>query len=186
MAEETDTKATLPPTPETAQEQTTETQPQAEEARFTQKQLNDLIAKEAGTRETKTRNEILEKLGLSSVDDLDKLKARLDSEKTEEQKRAEALESEKKRAEELEGKTKTADLIIELLDLGMDKESAKKYAKFANEEDGETAEAKAQAFIRNNEGFVKKSGGNLGIQSGSKKLNETASALASMKKEFGI
>ena len=186
MAEEIDTKATLPPTTETAQEQTAGTQPPSDEAKFTQKQLNDLIAKESGTRETKTRNEILEKLGLSSVDDLDKLKAKLDSEKTEEQKRAEALESEKKRAEELEGKTKTADLIIELLDLGMDKESAKKYAKFANEEDGETAEAKAQAFIRNNEGFVKKSGGNLGIQSGSKKLNETASALASMKKEFGI
>lgn len=185
MAEETDTKATLPPTPET-DAGTTGTQPPVDEAKFTQKQLNDLIAKESGTRETKTRNEILEKLGLSSVDDLDKLKARLDSEKTEEQKRAEALESEKKRAEELEGKTKTADLVIELLALGMDKESAKKYAKFANEEDGETAEAKAQAFIRNNEGFVKKSGGNLGIQSGSKKLNETASALASMKKEFGI
>ena len=183
MAEETDKKL-QPETP--PQEQTTETQPQEEEAKFTQKQLNDLIAKEAGTRETKTRKELLDKLGLSSVEDLDKLKAKLDSEKTEEQKRAEALEQEKKRAEELEGKTKTADLIIELLALGMDKTSAKKYAKFANEEEGETAEAKAQAFIRNNDGFVKKSGGNLGIQSGSKKLNETASALASMKKEFGI
>ena len=183
MAEETEKK--LPPeTPAT--EPATGTQPQVDEAKYTDKQLNDLIAKEAGTRESKTRKELLDKLGLSSVEDLDKLKAKLDSEKTEEQKRAEALESEKKRTEELEGMTKTADLIIELLDLGMDKESAKKYAKFANEEDGETAEAKAQAFIRNNEGFVKKSGGNLGIQSGSKKLNETASALASMKKEFGI
>ena len=183
MAEETD-KRLQPETP--PQEQTTETQPQEEEAKFTQKQLNDLIAKEAGTRETKTRKELLDKLGLSSVEDLDKLKAKLDSEKTEEQKRAEALESEKKRTEELEGMTKTADLMIELLDLGMDKESAKKYAKFANEEEGETAEAKAQAFIRNNEGFVKKSGGNFGIQSGSKKLNEPATALAAMKKEFGL
>lgn len=183
----TPTDPIVPVTPQTDQVTPQEpTTPPVDEAKFTQKQLNDLIAKESGTRETKTRNEILEKLGLSSVDDLDKLKARLDSEKTEEQKRAEALESEKKRATELEGKTKTADLVIELLALGMDKESAKKYAKFANEEDGETAEAKAQAFIRNNEGFVKKSGGNLGIQSGSKKLNETASALASMKKEFGI
>ena len=183
MAEETEKK--LPPeTPAT--EPATGTQPQVDEAKYTDKQLNDLIAKEAGTRESKTRKELLDKLGLSSVEDLDKLKAKLDSEKTEEQKRAEALEQEKKRAEELEGKTKTADLIIELLALGMDKESAKKYAKFANEEDGETAEAKAQAFIKNNEGFVKKSGSNIGIQSGSKKLNETASALASMKKEFGI
>ena len=68
----------------------------------------------------------------------------------------------------------------------MDKASAKKYAKFANEEDGETAEEKAQAFIANNDGFVKKQGRDIGIQSGSKKLNETASALESMKKEFGI
>ena len=183
MAEETEKK--LPPeTPAT--EPATGTQPQVDEAKYTDKQLNDLIAKEAGTRESKTRKELLDKLGLSSVEDLDKLKAKLDSEKTEEQKRAEALEQEKKRAEELEGKTKTADLIIELLALGMDKESAKKYAKFANEEEGETAEAKAQAFIKNNEGFVKKSGGNLGIQSGSKKLNEPATALAAMKKEFGL
>lgn len=157
-----------------------------EEATFTQKQLNDLIAKESGKRETKTRAELLEKLGLTSIDELDKLKAKLDSEKTEEQKRAEDFEAEKKRAAELEGQTKTADIVIELLALGMDKASAKKYAKFANEEDGETAEEKAQAFIANNDGFVKKQGRDIGIQSGSKKLNETASALESMKKEFGI
>ena len=185
MADETEKTETQSQTEQQAEQQTESTE--QEEAKFTQKQLNDLIAKEAGTRESKTRQEILSKLGLSSVDDLEKLKAKLDSEKTEEQKRAEALEQEKKRAEELEGKTKTADLIIELLALGMDKASAKKYAKFANEEEGETAEAKAQAFITNNEGLVKKSApANLGVKTGSKQVNEKEAMLEQMKKTFHV
>ena len=50
------------------------------------------------------------------------------------------MTKEKKHVAELEGQTKTADIVIELLALGMDKARAKKYARFANEEDGETAE----------------------------------------------
>ena len=38
---------------------------------------------------------------------------------------------------------------------------------------GRRDEEKAQAFIANNDGFVKKQGRDIGIQSGSKKLNET-------------
>ena len=136
----------------TTEAQGTAQQATAEQPKFTQSQLNDLIAKEAGTRERK----ILERLGAKSADELDAIRKKLDEGKTEEQRMAEALDAEKKRADELDGKYKSSDLIIELLALGMDKENAKKYAKFAAEEAGETAEDKAKAFVTSNEGLVKR------------------------------
>jgi hypothetical protein len=152
MADENQTP-TVPATPAQGTPATPPaTEPAHEEPKFTQKQLNDLIAKEAGTRESK----ILERLGVKSADELDAIRKKLDEGKTEEQRKAEALDAEKKRADELDGKYKSSDLIIELLALGMDKENAKKYAKFAAEEAGETAEDKARAFVTSNEGLVKR------------------------------
>lgn len=165
MAEETATNNTEQQTTTTEAHETAQ-QSTAEQPKFTQSQLNDLIAKESGTRMKK----VYEELGVKTPEELAALKKKLDEGKTEEQRRAEALDAEKKRADELDGKYKASDLVIELLALGMDKESAKKYAKFAAEEVGETAEDKAKAFVTSNEGLVKRSTApqNVGIITGSK------------------
>ena len=155
---------------------------QSDAPKFTQEQLNGFLAKEAGIRESK----ILAELGLKSKDELAALKKKLDEGKTEEQRRAEALEAEKKRADELDGKVKASDLIIELLSMGMDKENARKYAKFAAEETGETAEEKAKAFIAANDGLVKKTARDVGIVTGGRQLNTNEAILGDMKKRFKV
>lgn len=152
MPDENQTTTVPPVTPAQGTPATPPATEQAEQPKFTQSQLNDLIAKEAGTRERK----LLERLGVKSADELDAIRTKLDAGKTEEQRRVEALDAEKKRADELDGKYKASDLVIELLALGMDKDNAKKYAKFAAEEAGETAEDKAKAFVTSNEGLVKR------------------------------
>ena len=155
---------------------------QADAPKFTQEQLNNYLAKEAGLRESK----LLAELGLKSKDELSALKKKLDEGKSEEQRRAEALDVEKKRAEELDGKAKASELIIELLSMGMDKENAKKYAKFAAEEAGETAEEKAKAFIAANEGLIKKTARDVGIVTGGRQLNTNEAILGDMKKRFKV
>lgn len=158
-----------------------------EEPKFTQSQLNDLIAKEAGNRASKAEKEILSSLGLTSKEELAKLKEKLDAGKSEEQRREEQREAERKEKEELEKKVGSADLIVELMALGMNKEAARKYAKFAAESDGETAEEKAASFIAENEGLVKKPAPkDLGIKSGEASLNEHDSLLEQMKKNTGL
>ena len=168
------------------QEQTENKAEPKEEAKFTQSQLNDLIAKEAGNRVSKAEREILSSLGLTSKEDLAKLKEKLDAGKSEEQRREEQREAERKEKEELERKVGSADLIVELMALGMNKESARKYAKFAAESDGDTAEEKAASFIAENEGLVKKAPSNLGVKSGEVSLNEHDSLLEQMKKNTGL
>ena len=164
MAEENQT-TTVPATPAQGTATPPATEP-VEQPKFTQSQLNDLIAKEAGTRERK----LYEQLGIKTPEELAAIRKKLDEGKTEEQRRAEALDAEKKRADDLDGKVKSSDLIIELLAMGMDKDNARKYAKFAAEEVGETAEDKAKAFVTSNEGLVKRSTApqNVGIITGSK------------------
>lgn len=175
----------VPVTP-AAPAQTPATPPaqEPEQPKFTQSQLNDLIAKEAGTRERK----LYEQLGVKSPEELAAIRKKLDEGKTEEQRRAEALEAEKKRADDLDGRVKSSDLIIELLALGMDKEGARKYAKFAAEEAGETAEDKAKAFIEENEGLVKKATApkNAGIVTGGQHINSQDAMLGEMKKRFKV
>jgi hypothetical protein len=151
MAEENQTTTVPPATTAQGNATTPATEP-AEQPKFTQSQLNDLIAKEAGTRERK----LYEQLGVKTPEEFAVIRKKLDEGKTEEQRRVEALDAEKKRADELDGKYKASDLVIELLALGMDKDNAKKYAKFAAEEAGETAEDKAKAFVTSNEGLVKR------------------------------
>lgn len=183
MEEETATNNTEQQTTTTEAHETAQ-QSTAEQPKFTQSQLNDLIAKESGTRMKK----VYEELGVKTPEELAALKKKLDEGKTEEQRRAEALDAEKKRADDLDGKVKASDLIIELLAMGMDKDNAKKYAKFAAEEVGETAEDKAKAFIAANEGLVKKAVApqNAGIVTGGQHVNSQDAMLGEMKKRFRV
>lgn len=193
MAEETDTKATLPPTTETAQEQTTGTQPPiGEEAKYTDKQLNDLIAKESGKREAKAQADLLSKMGFTSLDDVEKFAAERNASMSEADKtkaRLAEIENESKNTAKERDEAKAE---IAALKAGISPDKVEKVVRLAAGYDGDTPAERITALLADFPDIGKVSGQsqdagkNLGMLSGQKRLGEVERLLEVARKQAGL
>lgn len=134
------------------EEQVESTEQQTEEKpQYTNKQLNDLLAKNAD-KELRKR---LAEAGFESLDQIkalaDAKKAQDDAAKTEAQKLAEERDAEKKRAAELEAGLKTAEAKAAIVEAGL----PSKVTKFVLECEGETIEEKIAKFREEYPEFAK-------------------------------
>jgi phage protein D len=161
-----------------------------EVAKYTDKQLNDLIAKNAGKASEKTRAEILAELGADSIDTL---KARLakqaEAEKagmTEAEKYKAELEAEKKARLEEAGKRTAAELRAEIIGKGVPADKADKVAKLAAGYDGETIAAKVEAVLAEFPEFVKPQAQQVGIEGRKSNLSEEDALLSMLGSSVGL
>lgn len=141
-------------TPETTPAQTA-TETQAQEApKYTDKQLNDLIAKNKG----KGVEELLKTAGFQTQDELTKAladyKAMQDKNKTDAEKLADENKKTAEKLAEAEKKYALAEFRAEALVQGVTKEASEKVAKWAQDYDGKTAEEKITAFLKDNPQFA--------------------------------
>lgn len=161
-----------------------------EVAKYTDKQLNDLIAKNAGKASEKTRAEILAELGADSIDTL---KARLakqdEAEKagmTEAEKYKAELETEKKARLEEASKRTAAELRAEIIGKGVPADKADKVAKLAAGYDGETIAAKVEAVLAEFPEFVKAQAQQVGIEGRKSNLSEEDALLSMLGSSVGL
>ena len=189
MAEETEKK--LPPETQT-QEQETETQPQVDEAKYTDKQLNDLIAKESGKRESKAQSDLLSKMGFTSLDDVEKFAAERNASMSEADKtkaRLAEIENESKNTAKERDEAKAE---IAALKAGISPDKVEKVVRLAAGYDGDTPAERITALLADFPdigkvaGQSQDSGKNIGMQSGQKRLGEVDRLLAVARKQAGL
>jgi hypothetical protein len=167
-------------TPETAPAQTA-TETQAQEApKYTDKQLNDLIAKNKG----KGVEELLKTAGFQTQDELTKAladyKAMQDKNKTDAEKLADENKKTAEKLAEAEKKAALADFRAEALAQGVSKEASEKVAKWAQDYDGKTAEEKITAFLKDNPQFAQSEAKLAAPKISSKTVSQTPDAEAAL------
>jgi hypothetical protein len=163
--------------------------PAAEAPKYTDKQLNDLLTRDAG----KEVKKLLAEAGFDPSGDikadLAKLKTIRDGQLTEEQKRA---EKEKATADELtKSKREASEARAEAaaLKLGVPADKAERVRKLAlaGDYEGATEAEKVAAVLADFPEFVKKEApGDVGRRTGGSQVNEEEALLAQMKKNAGI
>ena len=161
-----------------------------EVAKYTDKQLNDIVAKNAGKAVEKTRADLLAELG---VDSLDTLKARLTKQAelekasmTEAEKYKAELETEKKARTEAEGKMTAAELKAEIIGRGVPADKADKVAKLAAGYEGETLAAKVEAVLVEFPEFIKAPTQQVGLEGRRSNLSEEEALLAQLGQAVGL
>lgn len=150
MAEENNTTVTEPVTTQPA-EPTTQTEPQAAEKKYDDKQVNDLIAKAKGKEAERTRADMLKELGIT---DLEAFKAaqkkqadEAEAKKTADQKLQEMIEEQKKQLETLRSDNEKSKMVAAALKAGISENAADKIAAAAMGYEGETPADKVKAYI---------------------------------------
>lgn len=165
--------------------------PTPEVAKYTDKQLNDLIAKNSGKASEKTRSEILAELG---VDSFDTLKARLTKQAeadkanmTEAEKYKAELEAEKKARADAEGKMTAAELKAEIIGKGVPADKAEKVVKLAAGYDGATIADKVAAVLTDFPEFIKTAQPqSIGIETKKHSVNDEEALLAQLGAAVGL
>ena len=169
--------------------QVTTVEPQ-EVAKYTDKQLNDLIAKNAGKAVEKTRAELLAELGADSIDTLKaKLAKQAELEKasmTETEKVRAELEAEKKKTQDVEARASAAELKAEIIGKGVPADKAERVAKLAAGYDGATVAEKVEAVLKEFPEFVKPTTASVGVETGHKSLNEEEALLKQLGEIAGL
>lgn len=161
-----------------------------EVAKYTDKQLNDLIAKNSGKASEKTRAEILAELG---VDSLDTIKAKLakqaELEKanmTEAEKYKAELEAEKKARADAEGKMTAAELRAEIIGKGVPADRADKVVKLAAGYEGSSTAEKVDAVLKDFPELVKAPAQSIGVETRRQNLSEEDALLAQLSEAVGL
>ena len=128
---------------------------QADAPKFTQSQLNDLIAKEAGKREEKATLAVLAKMGFKTIEEAEAFN------KTRQESMTQA-EKDKAKLAELETTAQTAarerdeaKAEVAALKAGVPADKVAKVVKLAAGYDGDTMEEKITAFLADFPDFVK-------------------------------
>jgi len=172
--------------------QETETTTEQEQAKYTDKQLNDLIAKEAGKRESKAQAELLAKMGFASLDDVEKFAEKRKEGMTEAEKtkaRLEEIENERKKTAKERDEAKAE---IAALKAGVSPDKVEKVVKLASGYDGDTPDERITALLADFPdlgkvaGKAPAAGKDLGVQTGQKGLSEVDRLLAVARKQAGL
>lgn len=188
MAEENQTTTVPPATPAqgTATPPATE---QAEQPKYTDKQLNDLIAKESGKRQEKATADLLAKMGFKSIEEVEAFN------KTRQESMTQA-EKDKLKIAETETAARTAarerdeaKAEVAALKAGVPADKVAKVVKLAAGYDGDTMDAKITALLADFPDFIKAQAGapqNAGRVTGQQGVSDEERLLAIARKQAGL
>lgn len=154
-----------------------------EQPKYTDKQVNDLIAKNKG----KAVAELLQKSGFASEEELNKALAEFKKMQDANKSETEKLQSQKddiaKKLTEAEARATLAEFRAEALAQGVGKETSEKVAKWAQDYDGETTADKVKAFLAENPQFAD-GGESTAKQAGTKFSSKTTNQLPNKQAEM--
>jgi hypothetical protein len=161
---------------------------QKPEPKYTDAQLNDLIAKEASKREAKARTELMEKLGVKTPEELDALKKLREEKMTESEKAAAAIKEKDDALVKAKEEADNARAEAEAMKRGVPADRLARFVKMARTFDGETMAEKIEAAIKEFPEFAAKSatGGNVGKETSHETQSEEEKLLALARKQVGL
>ena len=150
MAEET-TPITAPAVPPVITPTQTTEQAQSTEKKYDDKQVNDLIAKNAAKEAEKAKAELLKELGITDLNayktEAAKKKEEEDAKKTADQKLQERIAAQDEALKKLQSENEIAKMSTAALKAKVPETIAEKVAKAAMSYEGSTPDEKVKAYI---------------------------------------
>ena len=189
MPEENQTTTVPPVTPAQG---TPATQPAAEpeeQPKYTDKQLNDLIAKESGKRQEKATADLLAKMGFKSIEEVEAFnKTRQESMTQAEKDKIKIAETETA-AQTAARERDEAKAEVAALKAGVPADKVAKVVKLAAGYDGDTMDAKITALLADFPDFIKAQSGaprDVGRVTGQQGMSDEERLLAIARKQAGL
>lgn len=163
--------------------------PEPEQPKYTDKQLNDLIAKEAGKRQEKATADLLAKMGFKSIEEVEAFnKSRQESMTQAEKDKLKLAEQEAAAATNAKERDE-ARAEVAALKAGVPADKVAKVVKLAAGYDGDTMEAKITALLADFPDFVKgqvQAPRNAGLVTGQQGVSDEERLLAIARKQAGL
>lgn len=160
-----------------------------EQPKYTDKQLNDLIAKEAGKRQEKATADLLAKMGFKSIEEVEAFnKSRQESMTQAEKDKLKLAEQEAAAATNAKERDE-ARAEVAALKAGVPADKVAKVVKLAAGYDGDTMEAKITALLADFPDFVKgplQAPRNAGLVTGQQGVSDEERLLAIARKQAGL
>lgn len=177
-----------PATP--AQTPATPPAPEPEQPKYTDKQLNDLIAKESGKRQEKATADLLAKMGFKSIEEVEAFnKSRQESMTQAEKDKLKLAEQESAAATNAKERDE-ARAEVAALKAGVPADKVAKVVKLAAGYDGDTMEAKITALLDDFPDFMKgqsvQAPQNAGRVTGQQGVSDEERLLAIARKQAGL
>lgn len=172
----------------TESQSTEQKQEQKAEAKYTDAQLNDLIAKEASKREAKAQRELMERLGVKTPEELDALKKLRDEKMTDAEK---ALAREKEKDDAInaaKAEAEGARAEAEALKRGVPADRVERLVKIAGTYEGATIAERLDAALKDFPEFTGKvaTTTTLGKETTHQSQSDEERLLAAARKQAGL
>ena len=189
MADENQTTTVPPATPAQGTPATPPATEPAEQPKYTDKQLNDLIAKESGKRQEKATADLLAKMGFKSIEEVEAfIKTRQESMTQAEKDKLKIAEQEAAAATNAKERDE-AKAEVAALKAGVPADKVAKVVKLAAGYDGDTMDAKITALLADFPDFIKAQAGapqNAGRVTGQQGVSDEERLLAIARKQAGL
>ena len=165
--------------------------PAAEAPKYTDKQLNDLIAREATKREAATKAAIMKELGVDTPEALAELKKLREEKMTESERAAASLKAKDDAVLAARADADAARAEVEAFKAGISAENLAKAIKLAGTYDGATMAEKIAAVVADfpmlkGKAGATAGGGSLGVETKHEELSEVEAMLAKARKQAGL
>lgn len=172
----------------TESQSTEQKQEQKAEAKYTDAQLNDLIAKEASKREKKAQAALMERLGVKTPEELDALKKLREEKMTDSEKAAAALKEKEDAITAARAEAESARAEAEALKRGVAPERVERLVKIAGTYDGASIAEKLDAALKDFPEFGKAqaTSQNLGKETTHQSQSDEERLIALARKQAGL
>lgn len=159
--------------------------------KYTDKQLNDLIAKESAKRSEGARAALLKEYGIESPEALAELKKLRDEKMTESEKTAAAFKAKDDAVLTAKAEADAARAEVEAFKAGVSAANLAKVIKLAGTYEGATMAEKIAAVLADfpmmgKTGAAPAGGGSLGVETKHEELSEVEAMLAKARKQAGL
>lgn len=165
--------------------------PAAEAPKYTDKQLNDLIAREATKREAAAKAAMMKELGVDTPEALAALKKLREEKMTESERSAASLKAKDDAVLAARAEADAARAEVEAFKAGISAENLARAIKLAGTYEGATMAEKIAAVVADFPMLKGKAGagtvgGTLGVETKHEQLNEQEELLAKARKQAGL
>lgn len=165
--------------------------PAAEAPKYTDKQLNDLIVREATKREAAAKSAMMKELGVDTPEALAALKKLREEKMTESERSAASLKASADAVTAAKAEADAARAEVEAFKAGISAENLTKAIKLAGTYEGATMAEKIAAVVADfpmlkGKAGAAAGGGALGVETTHQQLNEEQELLAKARKQAGL
>ena len=159
-----------------------------EPLKYSDKQVNDLIAKEKGKALTKAESDILSAAGVKSKDELAELVKLRQAQMTESEKSAARIKELEDREKEYATRSEKAEAKAEVLSAGVSADKAERVVKLAlsGDYEGENVSDKIKAVLAEFPEFVGSTAAAFGGETKGKTVDATQEMLELARKQAGL